>query len=147
MSHARELTTLYRRFYRARRSNSNSILRPISVAARTILEANPRMFVDQDGLAEAVYGTVRSFIERAYRESLAFPPKGSTRESQEAAMREFAAYFVNVVFYTAFRGDRSALRGKQLNLIKNACEAIYRDEAARDWADRELDNGEGDKAA
>ncbi len=143
MSHARELTTLYRKFYRARRSNSNSILRPISVAARTILEANPRMFVDRDGLTEAVYGTVRSFIERAYRESLAFPPKGSTRESQEAAMREFAAYFVNAVFYTAFRGDRSALRGKQLNLIKNACEAIYRDEAARDWADRELDNGEG----
>jgi CRISPR-associated protein Csc3 len=92
---------------------------------------------EQEGLVEVVYGALRSFIERAYRETLAFPPKGSTRESQESAMREFAAYFVNQVFYITFRGDRSALRGKQLNLLKNACEVIYLDEAARDRATRE----------
>lgn len=127
MSHARELTLRYRRFYRARRYNSNSILRPVSIAARTILEAEPRLF-DQAGLTEAVVGELRSFAERAQREGLAFFPRGSTHESREAAMRDFAEYMVSEIFCTAFRGDRSALRGKQLNLLKSACEVIYRAE-------------------
>jgi hypothetical protein len=34
------------------------------------------------------------------------------------------------------KGDTSALRGKQLNLLSNACEAIYREEQAKYWAKR-----------
>ncbi|HOU13206.1 MAG TPA: type I-D CRISPR-associated protein Cas10d/Csc3 [Anaerolineae bacterium] len=138
MSHARELTLLYRQFYRAKKYNSNSILRPISIAANAILAADARMFADVESLQEAVRGALHSFIDRAYRERLAFPPRGSTRESQETAIQMFATYFVERVFLEAFRGDRSALRGKQLNLLKNACEVIYLDEAARDRAEREL---------
>ena len=138
MSHARELTTLYRQFYRARRSNSNSILRPISLAARTVLDADLRLF-GQEGLVEAVYGELHSYIERAGREGLAYFPKGSDRQSRERAMRDFAAYFVDQVFYQVFRADKSALRGRQLNLLKSACEVIYRDDAARDWAASDLD--------
>ena len=137
MNHARELTQLYRQFYRAKRYNSNSILRPVSVAARTILDATPQLFGTPEALMDAVYGALHAFIDRAYREQLAFPPKGSTRESQQEAMRKFTVHFVNEVFYTALRGDKSALRGKQLNLLKNACEVIYLDEAAKDKAERE----------
>ena len=137
MSHARELALRYRRFYRARRYNSNSILRPLSIAARAILEADSRLF-DQAGLVEAVVGELRSFSERAQREGLAFFPRGSTHESREAAMRDFAGYMVNEVFFKALRGDRSALRGRQLNLLKSACEVVYRDESARDRSEREL---------
>ena len=136
-NHARTLTQLYRRFYRAKRPNSNSILQPITKTARVILDADARLFADADALTDAVYGALRNFIERAYKEQLAFPPKGSTRESQQAAMQEFARYFVHEIFFGAFRGDRSALRGKQLNLLKNACEVIYLDEAAKDRAERE----------
>ncbi len=136
-NHARRLTELYRQFYRAKRRNSNSILQPITKTARAILDADSRLFGDPQALTEAVYGVLHNFIERAYKEQLAFPPKGSTRESQEAAMREFARYFVQEIFFGIFRGDKSALRGKQLNLLKNACEVIYLDEAAKDRAERE----------
>jgi CRISPR-associated protein Csc3 len=136
MSHARELTTLYRQFYRARRLNTNSILRPISIAARTVLDADSCLF-DREGLMEAVYGELHSYVERAGREGLAYFPRGSDRESRERGMRSFADYFVNTIFYDTFRADKSALRGKQLNLLKSACEVIYLDESARDWAERE----------
>jgi CRISPR-associated protein Csc3 len=136
--HARRLTQLYRQFYRARRRNSNSILQPVTKAARAILDADARLFGDPESLTEAVYGALYNFIERAYKEQLAFPPRGSTHESQQEAMREFARYFVHEIFFGIFRGDKSALRGKQLNLLKNACEVIYLDEAAKDKAEREL---------
>ncbi|MCS6995279.1 MAG: type I-D CRISPR-associated protein Cas10d/Csc3 [Anaerolineales bacterium] len=136
-NHARRLTELYRQFYRAKRWNSNSILQPVTKTARAILDADSRLFGDPQALTDAVYGGLHNFIERAYKEQLAFPPKGSTRESQQEAMREFSRYFVQEIFFGVFRGDRSALRGKQLNLLKNACEVIYLDEAARDRAERE----------
>lgn len=134
-NHARQLTQLYRQFYRAKNWNSNSILQPITKTARVILDADPRLFGTPESLEEAVYGELHAFIERAYQEKLAFPPAGSTREGQQAAMREFARYFVHKIFYEVFRGDRSALRGKQLNLLKNACEVVYLDESAKDRAE------------
>jgi CRISPR-associated protein Csc3 len=130
MSHARHLTETYLNFYRAKGYSSNSILRPISIAARTVLDADGRLF-DQEGLVEAVYGELYSYIDRAGREGLAYYPKGSDREGREEAMKEFADYFVNDLFYKTLQGDKSALRGKQLNLLKSACEVIYRDEVAR----------------
>lgn len=138
MNHARELTQLYRQFYRAKRWNSNSILQPVTKTARAILEADTRLFATPEALADAAFGTLNAFIERAYKEQLAFPPRGSTRELQQAAMHAFVDYFVHEIFFGVFRGDKSALRGKQLNLLKNACEAIYIDEAAKDKADRAI---------
>ena len=136
-NHARELTQLYRQFYRAKRWNSNSILQPVSKTARAILDADTQMFGTPEALIDAIYGALHAFIDRAYREQLAFPPRGSTRESQQTAMRAFVSHFVNDIFFGVFRGDKSALRGKQLNLLKNACEVIYLDEAAKDKAERE----------
>lgn len=130
MSHARHLTETYLKFYRSKRYSSNSILRPVSIAASTILDADERIF-DRDGLVEAVYGELYSYIDRAGREGLAYYPRGSDRQSREQAMREFANYFVNELFYDTLQGDKSALRGKQLNLLKSACEVIYRDEVTR----------------
>jgi CRISPR-associated protein Csc3 len=130
MSHARQLTKLYLQFYRAKRYTSNSILRPIDIAARTTLDADDRLF-DREGLVEAVYGELYSYIERAQREGLAYYPRGSNWQSREQAMKEFADYFVNQLFYKTLQGDKSALRGKQLNLLRGACEVIYRDEVAR----------------
>ena len=137
MSHARELTTLYRQFYRARRHNSNSILRPLKIAADTLLSADSRLFNDQQALIELVYGELRRRVTKLQEDGLAFYPKGSKWEDRETAMRRFADYLVNTVYFGALKGDPSALRGKQLNLLSSACEAIYRDEAARDWAERE----------
>jgi CRISPR-associated protein Csc3 len=57
-------------------------------------------------------------------------------EKQDAAIAEFARYFVEEVFFGAFRGDLAALRGKQLNLLKNACEVLYRTAEADYWRAR-----------
>jgi len=136
MSYARELTDLYRRFYRAQRRNSNSTLRPISVASDAILKADRRLF-DEEGLIEAVYGELYSFMDRVAsgRADGRFAPDSDWQSRQEA-MRDFAGYFVRDVFYDALNGDVAALRGKQLNLLKSACEVIYRDAEAADWAAR-----------
>jgi len=134
MSHARTLTEQYMQFYRARRRNSNSILRPISIAAQAILEADPRLF-DREGLVEAVRGELRDFMDRvgSGRADGHYAP-GSTWETREASLHRFAEYFVGDIFYDTLRGDKSALRGKQLNLLKNACEVLYRDAVAHEWS-------------
>jgi CRISPR-associated protein Csc3 len=65
-------------------------------------------------------------------------PPGSTRDSREEAMSQFATFFVNTIFYETLRGDVAALRGRQLNLLKSACEVLYRDATARDWHERQV---------
>lgn len=137
MSHARQLTTQYMRFYRAKRRNSNSVLRPITIASHAILKADARLF-DREGLVEAVRGELRDFMERvgSGRADGRFAP-GSDWVSREEAMRQFAEYFVGTIFCDTLRADKSALRGKQLNLLKNACEVIYVDATAQEWRDRQ----------
>jgi CRISPR-associated protein Csc3 len=144
VNHARQLVELYRQFYRAGRYNSNSILRPITVAAKTILSADPRLF-DREVLIEAVRGELRAFMERVSnrqadgRLSPRLPgetPEDAARR-REAAMRCFAEYFVGTIFYDTLRGDVAALRGTQLNLLKSTCEVLYLDAEARDRADRQ----------
>lgn len=133
MTHAHTLTELYRRFYRAEKFNSNSILRPLDVAAKAVLKADPRGFDSDDALRELVFGELRSFIDRVSSDRAdGRLPKGSNPESREAAMREFSSYMVDTYYRAAFGGDRAAFRGIQFNLLKNACEAIYLDEQRKD---------------
>ncbi len=138
MGHARQLVDLYRQFYRASRYNSNSILRPIAVAARTILNADLRLF-DRPDLTDAVRGQLAAFMNRAKtdRAEGRLAP-GSTAESREEAMRRFAEYFVGTIFYETFHQDVAALRGRQLNILRSACEVVYQDAAARDRQERQV---------
>ncbi len=149
MTHAQRLTELYRGFYRAKKPNSNSILRPITIASRAILDADPRLFAGREALGEAVLGELYTFMERVEKNKAdGRLPKGISREEREAAMRAFANYFVGELYFDALNGDASALRGKQLNLLKNACEVIYRDEDARYWRERnETPPADDDEAA
>lgn len=126
MSHARELTTLYRQFYRAGGYKSNAILRPISVAAKAILDADTRLFGEPDALEEVVWGEVQGFINRVRSGSAqGRSPKGVTHKEADPYIRQFAHYFVHEVYVKALKQDAAALRGRQLNLLKNACEVLY----------------------
>lgn len=136
MTHAQTLTTLYRRFYRTRGGKSHAIIRPLSIVAEALLDADNRLFDSKAALVEAVHGRLYVRIRQLFRENLAFPPAGSKIEDQDAAIAEFARYFVEEVFFGAFRGDLAALRGKQLNLLKNACEVLYRAKEAEEWRAR-----------
>jgi CRISPR type I-D-associated protein Csc3/Cas10d len=65
-------------------------------------------------------------------------PRHEGESLQEAAqrreeyIRRFVEYLVGTVFYDALRGDMAALRGRQLNLLKNTYETLYRVAAAQD---------------
>jgi CRISPR-associated protein Csc3 len=137
MSHARELTKLYRRFYRASRSSlsAHNVLRPLSLAARAVLDADPRLFGSREALVEAVYGELHGRVHGASERRLFYFPRGSSAAGRERAMRAFAEYFITQVFQGALRGDKSALRGKQLNLLRNACEVVYHELEARERAE------------
>lgn len=139
MSHARELVLLYRRFYRHKRGrlNSNAILRPLSEAADALLEADLRLFDDDEALREAVQGRLEQFVERVSKRGAdGAIPGWVAPEARQAALEEFAAYFVDTIYRQVFAGNRAALAGKQLNLFKNACESIYMVEQRREWRER-----------
>lgn len=138
MSHAKELVTLYRRFYRAKNiGNANSILRPLSVVSDALLVADPRLFGDPESLVEVAYGELYRFMDRVSK-GLADGrfPKGISVQEREQAMRQFCEKFVNDVFVGTFNKDVAALRGKQLNLLKSACEVLYRNAQQQEWAER-----------
>lgn len=145
MSHARELVTRYRRFYRhgKGRLNSNAILRPIREAADTLLDANLRLFDDDAALRELVGGRLKQSLEGVSRPGSSgaapnwlYPDPKTRKEQMDAAVDDFAAYFVDTIYRKVFAGNRAALAGKQLNLLKNACEAIYIAEQRREWQER-----------
>jgi CRISPR-associated protein Csc3 len=50
----------------------------------------------------------------------------SKREEERQAVLEFARYFVEDVFEGCFKSDRARLAGRQLNLIRDTCEFLYR---------------------
>ncbi len=49
-----------------------------------------------------------------------------TDEQERQAIKEFAEFFIQEIFIAQFNEDKSRLAGKQLNLIRNTCEYLYR---------------------
>lgn len=151
MSHARELVRLYRQFYRHKgKSNSNSVLRPLSEAAHIVLNADLLLFDDDEALIEAVNGRLSKFIENVRRGTAdgvmpgwLYSDKERLNDELAAAIEAFARFFVATIYRDVFKGDRAALAGKQLNLLKNACEAIYMAEQRREWRERNQKPAEG----
>lgn len=137
VTHAQELTKYYRQFYRAKGYKSNAILRPLSVATKTLLEADPRLFDSDEALVEAVAASLSKFMERVSnnRAEGRLAP-GSTHATRQQAMQDFSHYLVYTVYRATFDGDRAALRGTQLNLLKDACELIYRTSDRQERLDR-----------
>jgi CRISPR-associated protein Csc3 len=143
MSYARDLTEMYRKFYRAEKLNSNGILRPLMVASKAMLDADPRLFDSDEALVEAVQGKLRSFIENVSLDRAdGRLPKGSTHESREQDIAAFSRYIVEDIYRGAFGGDLAAFRGKQLNLLKNACEALYLDMWRKERADQRVESAD-----
>lgn len=144
MNHARRLVELYRGFYRAKTiRKSNSILRPLAVVSDAVLNADPQLFPDAEAQIDLALGELMRFMDRVGDgQADGRFPKGVSRAEREAAMVEFCAYFVNDVFWGVFDGDIAALRGKQLNLLRSACEVIYRLKNNAEWAARQ--DAEGD---
>lgn len=136
MNHPRKIVELYRRFYRAKRASAkaNAILKPIDVAADTLLKADRDLF--GDALTDVVAAEVMALMQRVHEKRAEGKPTYTliegkwklalTPEEERQAVREFAEYFVKEVFENSLRGDRARLTGIQRNLLCDACEFIYR---------------------
>ncbi|AFY52833.1 CRISPR-associated protein Csc3 [Rivularia sp. PCC 7116] len=130
LCHTQKLTELYRRFYRANKKynpKSNAVLKPIDIAAETILKAELSVHTGEC-LVLVVAAEVFKLMDRVHASTAegrwVFNHK--EREEERQAVLEFARYFVEDIFEKSFAGDRARLAGRQINLIRDTCEFLYR---------------------
>jgi CRISPR-associated protein Csc3 len=145
MSQLRQLTQLYRRFYRAksRYAKPNAVLKPIDEAADVIIKTDKALVSDSQSLIEIVVGRLAKLmtnVERGTAEGkrpFIFVDgkwKKLTSEEERQAIHVFAQFFVKDLFEGVFKGDRARLAGAQINLIRDTCDYLYRleeDEASK----------------
>lgn len=140
----RQLTELYRRFYRSKRqyAKANAILKPIDEAADVILKMDKSLMIknqseiDKDLLTDVVASRIAKLMNNVRRKAAEGKPTlvfvdgkwkpALTPEEERQAVREFAEYFVKEIFDEKFKCDRARLAGTQLNLIRDTCEYLYR---------------------
>ncbi len=144
MSQLRELTRLYRKFYRAKSqyAKPNAVLKPIDEAADAILKPDRALAPDAESLTEYVAGRLARLMVNVRRKAAEGKPTlifvddkwkpALTSEQERQAVYDFAHFFVKEIFEGAFKGDRARLAGIQLNLIRDTCDYLYRLEDDRD---------------
>jgi CRISPR-associated protein Csc3 len=128
MNHPLKLTELFRKFYRANKQfnpKANAVLKPIDIAAGVILKAEMSVF-NGDALISAVAADVFKLMDRVHSSTAEGRWLIKDREEERQAVLDFARYFVVEVFEKAFAGDRARLAGRQLNLLRDTCEFLYR---------------------
>jgi CRISPR-associated protein Csc3 len=138
LNHPKNLMELYRKFYRANKRynpKANAVLKPIDIAADVILKANPNVFQGET-LVVTVAAEVFKLMDRVRGSRAEGYAPIRDREEERQAILDFAQYFVVDVFKKAFMGDRARLAGRQLNLLRDTCEFLYR--LAQDIENREL---------
>jgi CRISPR-associated protein Csc3 len=150
----RELTELYRRFYRAKSqyAKANAVLKPIDEAADVILKFDKALANNTESLTDIVAGRLSKLMNNVRRRAaegkptLAFvdgkwkPALNSEEERQ--VIYDFAKYFVEVIFDGSLKGDRARLAGTQLNLIRDTCDYLYRLEDDKERRERKQDEPE-----
>ncbi|MBW4645170.1 MAG: type I-D CRISPR-associated protein Cas10d/Csc3 [Goleter apudmare HA4340-LM2] len=134
----RQLTELYRRFYRAKSqyAKANAILKPIDEAADVILKIDKAIASDADALTDVVAARLSKLMNNVRRKTAEGKPTltlidgkwkpALTSEEERQAVYEFSRYFVKEIFEGSFKSDRARLAGTQLNLIRDTCEYLYR---------------------
>ncbi|BDA71403.1 hypothetical protein CAL7716_055690 [Calothrix sp. PCC 7716] len=144
LNHPYKLTQLYRKFYRANKRynpKSNAVLKPIDVAAETILKAEMSIFSGETLIA-AVAAEVFKLMDRVHSSTAEGRWMMSKREEERQAVLDFARYLVVEVFEKSFAGDRARLAGRQLNLLRDTCEFLYRLEDDKENQNKEPVNEE-----
>ena len=138
MNQLRELTKLYRRFYRAKSqyAKPNAVLKPIDEAADVILKVDKALANDTESLTDVVAARLAKLMTNVRRRTAEGRPTlvyvegkwkpALTPEKERQAIYEFAQFFVKELFEGTFKRDRARLAGTQLNLIRDTCDYLYR---------------------
>ena len=142
LHHPKQLTELYRKFYRAKRRKgkptpANAILKPIDETADVVLKVEFSACRGET-LVDYVAARLSSLMNRVHSSNAEgqWIFKNSERDRERDAILDFARYFVLEVFEGTFKGDRARLAGRQLNLIRDTCEFLYRLEEDKEWRER-----------
>ena len=90
-----------------------------------MLKADSTVF-QGDTLVATVAAEVFKLMDRVHASTAEGRWVLSKREEERQVVLEFARYFVIDVFEKAFAGDRARLAGRQLNLLRDTCEFLYR---------------------
>ena len=130
LNHPKQLTELYRNFYRANKQynpKANAVLKPIEIAGQTILKAESTVF-NGEVLVQVVAAEICKLMDRVHSSTAEgrWVFNGQKRDEEREAILAFAQYFVIEVFENSFKGDRARLAGRQLNLLRDTCEFLYR---------------------
>lgn len=140
--HPKKLTELFRKFYRAKSTKgqptkANAILKPIDEAADVVLKAE-NSTCRGETLVDYVAARLASLMNRVHNSTAEgrWIFKNSERDQEREALLDFSRYFVLEVFEGTFKGDRARLAGRQLNLIRDTCEFLYRLEDDKEWRKR-----------
>lgn len=145
MNQLRELTRLYRCFYRAKSqfAKPNAVLKPIDEAADVIIKADRALVDNTESLTDMVAAKLAKLMSNVRRRTAEGKPTlalidgkwkpALTSEQERQAIYDFAKFFVEVIFTDIFKSDRARLAGTQLNLIRDTCDYLYRleDDKAR----------------
>jgi CRISPR-associated protein Csc3 len=127
LNHPKKLTELYRKFYRANKRynpKANAVLKPIDIAAKTILEAD--LSFQGEVMVHMVAAEVFKLMDRVHASTAEGRWIFKNREEERESILDFARYFVVEVFEKSFASDRARLAGRQINLIRDTCEFLYR---------------------
>jgi CRISPR-associated protein Csc3 len=128
LNHPLNLTLLYRKFYRANKRynpKANAVLKPLDIAADTLLKAESSVFQGET-LVAVVAAEIFKLMDRVHASTAEGRWILANREEERQEILEFAQYFVIDIFEKSFKGDRARLAGKQLNLLRDTCEFLYR---------------------
>jgi len=138
MNQLRELTRLYRRFYRAKSqyAKPNAVLKPIDEAADVLLKTDKALVPDEQAMTDVVAARIAKLMTNVRRRTAEGKPTlvlvdgkwklALTAEEERQAIYDFATFFVKDLFRETFKGDRARLAGTQLNLIRDTCDYLYR---------------------
>lgn len=144
----RELTRLYRIFYRAKSqyAKANAVLKPIDEAADVILKFDKGLASNTESLIDVVAARISKLMNNVRRKAAEGKPTlalidgkwkpALTSEQERQAVYDFAKYFVEVIFDGSFKSDRARLAGTQLNLIRDTCDYLYRLEDDKERQER-----------
>lgn len=114
----------YAMFYRASGRAAYARLRPLTEAARVVLESPPEL--DRESLHLQIEGVILALLDRILDRSADgwVPPEARPTAERARLVKEFAGYFLTEIFEKYCQGDRALLR-QRLNLLKNGAEAVY----------------------
>ncbi|GCA93878.1 type I-D CRISPR-associated protein Cas10d/Csc3 [Microcystis aeruginosa] len=140
LNHPKNLTELYRQFYRAKSSKgkpikANAILKPIDEAADIILKADKAI---SDDLTSLVAARLFKLMDRVRSQTAEGRYVIKERDQEREKILDFAKYFVKNVFEESFESDRARLAGRQLNIIRDTCEFLYRLEMDKERRQRQV---------